>query len=476
MRAGIRFRCPYCGLQVMARRRQVGSRRHCPRCQADITVPSERDVQQRTSQLASIGEYNLAPPPPDRILDRVARIAVTCQCCGATVSAAGVSFGDLMSCPECGAVVVVPPPTRPPPLPESAAARSTGEYALAAPTATPSAPGDYIPVNCPVCHTRLMGARRQIGRKIVCPDCNSRVKVPEPAVVTRPQWDRSPGGDYLVSPPVELPKTEVLLPGVEDQARAREGEQVAAPPPESEPSLPPPDASLFFAGVFSFPFYSDVVLRWIILSAGGLLVQAVVNYAIRYANQPGFLTYVGSMLLAGMAGLISLLLIVPATAIWVAVLQRTADGYDHFDDWLEDVWLDWMLDGFFIFNSLCLSVVPGAAVAWLFQLPRDRALLVEAPLVMILFPIVLLSMLHQGSAWKPLSGAVVRSLWRGRWGWFMFYVAAILVLTPAAGLVWLLICGGKLMAALAIPGLAIASFIYFRLLGRLAWYCTGRGQ
>ncbi len=472
MRAGIRFRCPYCGLQVMARRRQVGSHQHCPRCQAVITVPSEQDVQQRTSQLASVGEYNIAPPPLDKISDRVTRTAVTCQCCGATVSAAGVHFGELMSCPECGAVAVVPPPQKPPPLPKPDAMRSAEEYAVA----TPSAPGDYIPVNCPVCHTRLMGTRRQIGRKIVCPDCNSRVKVPEPAVVTKPQWDRSPGGDYLVSPPIELPKTEVLLPGVEDQARIREGERIAAPLPESEPSLPPPDVSLFFAGVFNFPFYPEVVLRWVLLSAGGLFVQAVVNYAIRYANQPGFLTYFGSMLLAGMAGLLSLLLIVPATAIWVAILQRTADGYDHFDDWLEDVWLDWMLDGFFIFNSLCLSVLPGAAVAWFLQLPPGRALLVEAPLVMILFPIVLLSTLHQGSAWKPWSAAVVRSLWRGRWGWFMFYLAAILVVAPAAGLVWLLIYGGTVMAALAIPGLAIASFIYFRLLGRLAWYCTGRSQ
>jgi molecular chaperone DnaJ len=86
----------------MARRRQVGSHQHCPRCQAVITVPSELDVQQRTSQLASVGEYNLAPPPPDNISDPATRIAVTCQCCGATVSAAGVNFGELMSCPECG--------------------------------------------------------------------------------------------------------------------------------------------------------------------------------------------------------------------------------------------------------------------------------------------------------------------------------------------------------------------------------------
>jgi DNA-directed RNA polymerase subunit RPC12/RpoP len=368
-------------------------------------------------------------------------------------------------------------------LPQTSCAPAVEIYALADSSdgSAPASQEEYIAVNCPVCHTRLMGMRWQIGRKIVCPDCGTRVRVPEPLVKLRPQWDRSPGRDYLVSPPIELPHHEVLLPGAADEARAREEslEGLSSPPPESEaaaePPLPAPRLRTFFAGVFTFPLYREALPWWAMLSAGGLLIQAVLHQAVRYAGQPSFFTYIGAMLMGGMGAVLCLVLLVPATAIWLAVLQRTSDGYDHFDDWLDSVWLDWLLDGLFILNSAALSVLPGAAVARLAGFAPEATLLAEAAVAMVLFPVVLLSMMHQASAWRPWSPAIARSLWRARWGWLCFYLATIVLAALAAGMLWLVLQGGIWTAALAVPGLAAMSLIYFRLLGRLAWYGAGHG-
>ena len=87
-----------------------------------------------------------------------------------------------------------------------------------------------------------------------------------------------------------------------------------------------------------------------------------------------------------------------------------------------------------------------------------------------LFPLVLYSMLAEGSVLSPYSAATHRSMQQASEGWVFFYMYAIL----------LGILGTLALAVAAIPylianafgciGLVIICLLYCRILGRLMWY------
>jgi hypothetical protein len=92
-----------------------------------------------------------------------------------------------------------------------------------------------------------------------------------------------------------------------------------------------------------------------------------------------------------------------------------------------------------------------------------------------LFPIVLLSMCEKNSPLVAVSLVVCRTFWLAWRGWVTFYfVTAVLLTAVLAGVINAFTFGaiwGMIAVALA---LGVVWLIYFRLLGRLAWYCTER--
>ena len=93
--------------------------------------------------------------------------------------------------------------------------------------------------------------------------------------------------------------------------------------------------------------------------------------------------------------------------------------------------------------------------------------------VFFLFPILLLCTLETDSPFLPVSSVVFASLGRHGIAWLAFYLQAGSLLAAAA-LVYYLV--PQLEPRLAIPLAALlfsaVVMIYFRLLGRLAFYCS----
>jgi hypothetical protein len=90
------------------------------------------------------------------------------------------------------------------------------------------------------------------------------------------------------------------------------------------------------------------------------------------------------------------------------------------------------------------------------------------------FPILLLCTLETDSPFLPVSAVVFASLGRHAIAWLAFFLQAGLLLVAAAAAVAFV--GPLLDPRLAIPlaGLLFSTvvMIYFRLLGRLAFYCS----
>ncbi len=161
------------------------------------------------------------------------------------------------------------------------------------------------------------------------------------------------------------------------------------------------------------------------------------------------------------------------------MLRDTGAGCDKIENWPDIGFIDWALEALYLFNSLGLSLLPGVALAWWWgrsgELPADMIFAPSAAAAFLLFPVILLSMLEKNSLVAVISPAVCRTFWMATNGWLTFYFMTAMLLA-AAGIVVLTIFAadsryGLIAAAVA---LSLVWLIYFRLLGRLAWYCTDR--
>ena len=110
-------------------------------------------------------------------------------------------------------------------------------------------------------------------------------------------------------------------------------------------------------------------------------------------------------------------------------------------------------------------------VNWLL---RGEYPVVVAAVFFFVFPILLLAELESDSAFLPVSRLVLASLWRCGRAWLSFYTASGGLIAVAGALMigaglkvdsrLLVLFGAMLFAAVVM--------IYFRLLGRLAYYCS----
>ena len=172
---------------------------------------------------------------------------------------------------------------------------------------------------------------------------------------------------------------------------------------------------------------------------------------------------------------ISLLLFASASAL--AVVRETANGCDKIIDWPGMAFFDWFLDPFYMFNALCVSMLPAVLAVGSLSLAGRSAELAPLVSLFLFLPPVLLSMLERESPLVPISGPVLRSLRPALWGWLGFYVATIALLAAAVNLVLAVRPAGTFwQITVASPVTVIVWFVYFRLLGRLAWYCTEHGE
>ena len=161
-----------------------------------------------------------------------------------------------------------------------------------------------------------------------------------------------------------------------------------------------------------------------------------------------------------------------ASACGLAVARDTANGSDQIHTWPGPIFIDWILDPLYMFNALCLGALPGTGLAWLLsQYGFFGSALAPAGLFFF-FPIVMLSMLETNSPFGAVSMPVWRTFVKAFMGWAKFYLATAILLTAAPVAVAALSNINYLGTVIAGTTLALAWLIYFRLLGRLAWYCS----
>jgi hypothetical protein len=352
-------------------------------------------------------------------------------------------------------------------------------YRLAEPSAEsgqerPPGPRLYV-YKCPTCLTRLHAGPGEAGDVTICPDCSTKFRIPPPPEDWK--WDPFEKRAEVYDLATPVPTASVEQAGVPradrpEQKPERSIEQELEErrslfPKRERPRLP---TFPFLEGVWTFPWYRTSRGCWLGLSAGAFALWYLAS-EIRAlaATGEGKAVYIAAMY-AGIGLVGGIIYLVWAGLALNLILTETANGADRVEDWARGEVFDRMFDALPFINSLALS----ALIAWAIEhwVPGVPTGVGFAACGFVFFPVFVLSMFETGSVFGPISLKILGSLFRSWWGWTRFYFLSAAMFAALAGLaLWLYALVGAATACFLAPLATAAAMIYFRLLGRLAWYC-----
>jgi hypothetical protein len=129
----------------------------------------------------------------------------------------------------------------------------------------------------------------------------------------------------------------------------------------------------------------------------------------------------------------------------------------------------------YVLEVLGITCAIAYGVYWLVDftgaVDPDAVVLIPSAVVFLAFPVVLLSVIENGSALAFYSPPVLRSLVRRPHYWLLFHLETLALLGLLVAIVWAGLGDLAFFAALLAPPIAAAYvLIYARLLGRMAWH------
>jgi hypothetical protein len=384
-----------------------------------------------------------------------------CPACGGRMKVPPGQAGQKCRCPRCNAEVVAPPfptPNAPPVTPPR-------------PTREPS-----VPVQPPPEPQKPVASSEDAGDDLRLSEAVDRL----PATYGSPPAVHVAGTDARTtgtSAPSSAPsKTGRRTDVVGDQARQvlAQAQAEAEDVERARPRLP---ERPFVTGVLSFLVDGDAALRWLLLTL--LLHAAVVLFSwIVELSRGAGIAQMGALLMTLAATVLTLVFAATAAASCLAILQDTASGRDKIENWPGIQIGDWMMDVFYVVNALLTAALPGLFLGGTLMCMGGKvgsAIYGGAFSSIALFPLFLISMVTEGSAFSLACADVWSTVWtQPRW-WGKFYLLSAALGLVLLGLGQILVGSGFFLQGLCSAVAVAAILVYFRLLGRLAWCLSSAG-
>lgn len=346
---------------------------------------------------------------------------------------------------------------------------------------------DYLQVACEHCGSPLRVRIRLAGKNGTCPQCHGLILIPipqdyysseaenqlaqkadetnQPGYRLKTPLEFEPDDGTSSAPPPLFPRTPPVttgeISGVLDEAEQRRFGTRSQP---MSPRFP------FFTGVFFFPWYPDVWLRWIYLTVGcyavSILPVITLSFFSNVTNYAGVaiaffaMPQVWLTIWTGSYGV----------ACGMQIFEDTAAGSDKVTAWPDPNWREWVWRFLYV---AYVAIMAAAITLGIHQILGGNALDLQASLIVgefFLFPVCLLSVLESNTLALLLSPAVFFTFFTRFTSWLGFFVVSGALTILVGGL---LVVSWKVTPVLALaicgPLLAAYTLIYFRLLGRLAW-------
>jgi len=451
------FVCTACGAVLPVGPEHLGKKCRCGRC-GKISVVAE-DSPRRRAERSPASNQSTAQ-----------RIHFYCRVCDTHLAARAQDVGRKAKCHDCGALTKVPPPPkqRPKKVPQAMHGQQYGLWGVDdAPSSAElkAKQPKFFPIYCHVCDTLMHARPEQIGKKLACPDCGAKTTVVEPP---KPEPKKSPlvpdGREYQldathIPPPRQMPQF------THPQTLAQEAKAAADPIRQERVDRPKIPRLPILQGVMKMLVRMPVVAWFCWLSAVGMTVAGFMMFVVSLnpiAAIPFFIA----------AGASAIMGLCAFSAISLAVLTESSEGNDRLYNPPGAVFLDWIGDVFYLVTSAVLALAPWWLLCTVLEqnLPKEYQGLVLFVGWLFTFPLLLLSCLENGSPMEPYSHRVFGSLSKRPGHWLLFVVESAVLVGGTVAAIGGLLTTSPTVALLVVPVCVASILLYFRVLGRFAWW------
>jgi DNA-directed RNA polymerase subunit M/transcription elongation factor TFIIS len=482
--ANIAVLCTVCGTRMYATREQAGQTMVCPDCLETVTIPR-----------SSVAKSGTAPAKPRRTSRSTPPREPTTNKSRPTPSTASTPIpgGDADEEMRLSDPVDVPADRFLPTALTNALQDATDASAPQSgtePPSAPAAPRDHGPVDdgafavkCPTCDTLVYVTADEIGQQKTCPDCFSIVEVtqprPKPRRVNEVVDADYEGHTFKLSEPVSLDiyhRTERGLdPKTLGEEALRKAEQAYDERKKGEAELP---EIPLWDGLFRFLPHLSIVGRLVLAAAllGGAAKLAMAAVVLAGAGHAAaVLALILTFFVIALFGVACTFTF--CTCLWI--LQESANGHDEITDWPELLQLlEWPLEALPAALAVFYAILPGLGVfllAGVLGMPASTRWIFLLVSLYLFLPITQLSLLESDSLTMPASPAILGSLSKDFLLWATLYlmtfaIALLVALTLSLTRITTPTVVVMLLAVVWVLGI----FLYYRLLGRVAWACQVR--
>jgi hypothetical protein len=239
---------------------------------------------------------------------------------------------------------------------------------------------------------------------------------------------------------------------------------------------------LFRRGLPPFIFNIDVQVRTGFLTAVIFVPFFLLAKAVEYANAPNmgmatFGSWFAGMFFLAIGGVLGVFSLFYAGALAMSVLLDTVNGHKSIENWPRGFLFDWLLEAGFVAGAMFWSALPGLPLDWLLRNSGVPATAIFTACMAVFFPLALMAAVESGTFFFPGAATVWMSPFSAWPAWRDFYLLTIPLVALVVGFAAFAVSENLLwMIALASFLASVGWMLYFRLLGRLAWYASGRAE
>jgi hypothetical protein len=268
----------------------------------------------------------------------------------------------------------------------------------------------------------------------------------------------------------------------EKAKQEEEEEEKEEPEPDLWHPKKPPPAGLYQASILSFFFSIELLIRWSCLAVLIFIVIFIIDkslalISVRAAGIATFGAWFGGMMFLALGGMLGIGCFIYAAALAMSILLDTSNGQKRIESWPKGFFFDWLLQSGYVAGAIFWSMLPGVPLGWLAEGSRISPIFAFSATVAIFFPPALLAELDVGTFYFPGAPDVWLSPFRALRAWLDFYLITIPLVALAAGMTAYAFANDNFLLLVLSSIFASAVWLlYFRLLGRLAWYASAKSE
>ncbi len=344
--------------------------------------------------------------------------------------------------------------------------------AASGPTQSASSPPPKPPDNdyriiCRTCGTPMFLKLDRVGKKVSCSDCHSSFVVPPPPAGWSPIKKKVEIEDNGLDVPLSAPE-------VAQSANTLDSQRTAASEylDKARQTIDDEELDSLYQGDFdtvgfmnrTFGFLTDPTAVGQMVLYGFLFagVFALAQFSKMKVDGGGFEGGGYLLVLFILTTVISIIVSLPMLSAGLALLESVANHQRRVAEWPSFNVFDNFGEVLVILFSLLGSLLPGMLVGGLIGRSGGAEWLILTGMMgtcFLLFPVLMLSMLDNGSPLQPFSSAVVKSIPQVPEAWGGYYLKTMFAFGSVMLLWYILLGNSPVMAAIA--GFSVPWLLFF---------------